>query len=81
MFKNQNITTMRTVTVELLSDKALNLLKQLEQLHILRFVQAKARTKKKVVNRKWSGSISKVTANKMLHYTEQSRDEWERNIF
>lgn len=73
---------MKTVTVELLSDKALALLQQLEQLHILRFVQAKKRaTKTNLPKRKWGGSISKMTANQMLQYTEQSRSEWERNIF
>jgi len=73
---------MRTVTVELLSDKALALLQQLEQLQILRFVQVKKRaTKKNMTKRKWGGSISKITANKMLQYTEQSRSEWERDIF
>lgn len=72
---------MRTVTVELLSDKALALLQQLEQLHILRFVQSRRITKTSKHKRKWGGSISKTTANQMLRYTEQSRSEWERNIF
>jgi len=30
--------------------------------------------------RKWAGSISKQTANKLLQHVQQSRNEWERNI-
>ncbi|MEM1328690.1 MAG: hypothetical protein AAGI23_22230 [Bacteroidota bacterium] len=72
---------MQTVTVELMSDKALALLQQLEQLHILRFVQLQKRVKTDLPKRKWGGSISKSTAKQMIQYTEQSRGEWERTIF
>ncbi len=74
---------MRTITVELLNDKALILLQQLEQLNILRLVNAEKRSdpdRKKDSKRQWAGSISKETARKMLQYTNQSRSEWERNI-
>lgn len=69
---------MQVITVELLNDKALKLLQQLESLNVLRLVTPKK--KNIVTKRKWVGSISKQTAQKMLSFTEQSRQEWERNI-
>lgn len=70
---------MQIVTVELTNDNALTLLQQLEQLHILRLISTKRQTGQ-LAQRRWSGSISKETATKMLQYAEQSRNEWERNI-
>lgn len=69
---------MQIITVELLDDKALALLKQLEQLHILRFVTTEKQTAQP--RRQWAGSISKETAKSMLKQLEQSREEWERNF-
>jgi hypothetical protein len=62
---------MQIITVELLDDRALALLKQLEQLHILRFV-----TNEKLSNqpkRQWAGSISMETAANMLLDIDKSR--------
>lgn len=70
---------MRIITVELINDKALTLLQQLEQLNILRLVVAKKQPTGQP-KRRWAGSISKETATKMLQHVEQSRNEWERNI-
>ena len=67
---------MQVVTIELLNDKALALLQQLEQLKVLRLVKPQEKTKK----RRWSGSISKDTAEKMLLSVEKSRSEWTRDI-
>ncbi len=68
---------MQIITVELLSDHALSLLQQLERLKVLRLVTDK---KTETPKRRWAGSISKKTANKMLKKLDQSRSEWERNI-
>ncbi len=65
---------MQVVTIELLNDKALALLQQLEQLKVLRLVKPKEQVKKK----RWSGSISKDTAQKILLSIEKSRSEWTR---
>ena len=65
---------MQVITIELLNDKALALLQQLEQLKVLRLIKPKEEVKKK----KWSGSISKDTAEKMLFSVEKSRSEWTR---
>lgn len=67
---------MQVVTIELLNDNALALLLQLEQLKVLRLLKTSEKSKK----RKWSGSISKDTAEKMLLSIEKSRNEWTRDI-
>lgn len=69
---------MQIIRVELLNEKALSLLKQLEQLKILRLIYPKETVK--IPKRKWAGSISKTTANQMLKDLQTSRDEWDRNI-
>ena len=69
---------MQIITVELLNNKALALLKELEQLNILRVLVTKEQGGKP--KRKWAGTISKETAQQMLKHTNQSRKEWERNI-
>ena len=74
----KKIRTMQIITVELINEKALTLLQQLEQLNILRLVAVKKQEKKP--NRQWAGSISKDTAEKMIRYLDQSRNEWERTI-
>lgn len=66
------------IKVELLSDKALALLQQLEQLHILRLI--KVNDSPEGQKRQWAGSISKETASELLESVAQSREEWERNI-
>ncbi|MBK8045195.1 MAG: hypothetical protein IPK21_22640 [Haliscomenobacter sp.] len=56
--------TDNTIKVELLSDKALALLLQLEQLNILRLVRSGDMEEKP--KRQWAGSISKETASELL---------------
>jgi hypothetical protein len=71
---------MQIVTIELLNEQTLSLIRQLEQLKLLRLVtppEPKTPTKTK---RRWVGVLSKETGRKMLEYTQQSRDEWERDI-
>ncbi len=70
--------TNNTIKVELLSDKALALLQQLEQLNILRLIKVDDPSKEP--KRQWAGSISRETASELLESVEQSREEWERNI-
>jgi len=69
---------MQIISVELLNDNALSLLKELEALKVLRLVRTESGTG--TPKRKWAGSISESTAESMLEYTDKSRQEWERNI-
>ena len=71
---------MQTVTIELMSNHALNLLKELEQMNILRFVQKPVEEKEEAKKRQWGGSISKTSADKMLEHADQIRQEWDRDI-
>lgn len=60
---------MQIIEIELLHEQAFNLLRQLEQLHILRLVTTtKEQQKSKVKPRQWAGSISKESAEKMLQF-------------
>ena len=70
---------MQVVKLELLNEQAYLLLQQLEQLKIVRLIEQEE-IADNGQKRKWSGSISKITANKMLQSTEESRSEWERVI-
>jgi len=63
---------MKTITIELLNEHALKLLKEMEDLKLLRLVDVQKRSSKK----KWSGSISKETAEKLDAFVKKSRDEW-----
>ncbi|HCS21283.1 MAG TPA: hypothetical protein DIW47_12110 [Bacteroidetes bacterium] len=69
---------MNIIQVEILSEQGLKLLRQLEKLNILRLIQPER--KSKMPKRKWAGSISKTSAERMLEELEKGRDEWERTI-
>ncbi|MBN8677647.1 MAG: hypothetical protein J0M29_05435 [Chitinophagales bacterium] len=67
------------VQIEVLNEEAMAILEQLERLNLIRMLgQNGARTRKK---KNWVGVISKETGQKMLEHIENSRNEWERNIF
>ena len=66
---------MRIITIELINDKVLNLLKQLEQLNFLRLISSQPELKP--TSKNWAGTLSQETARKMLQNIEKSRSEWE----
>jgi hypothetical protein len=69
---------MSVVTLELLNDNALNLLKQLENMQIVRFVKSDIeKSPKSMYKSRFVGTISKETATLLLNHIEQSRNEWE----
>jgi hypothetical protein len=68
---------MKIITIELLNDEALKLIKHLEILKILRLVNENKQTN--TTKRRWAGSLSKETASKMINHVNESRNEWERN--
>lgn len=73
---------MQTVTVDILNEYALNLLKDLEALKIIRVRKEIKETDvvaKKTMAGLWN-TISDATAQSLHHQTEQSRKEWERDI-
>jgi hypothetical protein len=69
---------MSVVTLELLNDNALNLLKQLENMQIVRFVKSDIeKSKKPISESRFVGTVSKETATLLLNHVEQTRNEWE----
>jgi len=72
---------MKTVTVELRSENALRLLKDLELNKVLRIVENKNSKGKVKLSKSLRGSISKERAEELIEYINQSRQEWdERDI-
>ena len=66
---------MQIISVELLNDDALKLLQVLEQLKIIRLSPKTKETPaaSEPPKRRWAGSISKETGDKMLEHVEQMR--------
>jgi hypothetical protein len=66
---------MERVTLDLLDGQIIELLRQLEKLQLVRFVQEMT---PEPPQRNWAGSISSATADSMLDHLKKSRDEWDR---
>lgn len=73
---------MAPILVEPLSEKAYELLQQLEALHILRVIKpaAEAPVVAKPSVASLIGSLSPETGKRMLRETAELRDEWEREF-
>ena len=68
---------MQIIKIEILNEKAMTLLLQLEQLNILRLVGDKK--KENTHKQQWAGVLARETAHKMLNEVDVNRNEWERN--
>ena len=66
---------MKTMTIELYNDSARKLIKDLEDLNILRVVKSSPRKQKNIAD-KFSGKLSEKTANQMQDYVAKGRKEW-----
>lgn len=72
---------MKTVTVELRNRNALKLLKNLEQIDVIRLIDLDSNASKENLAERLRGSISKNRAQDLNNQLQQSREEWEnRNI-
>ena len=75
---------MSPILIEPLSEKAYELLRQLEALHILRVVQLdEPASVAPVAPRKWAGAlaaISTTSAEEWDKHLHEIRNEWERDI-
>ncbi len=67
-----------TLTLEPLSEKAYELLRQLEELQILRVLPDVEPAASAPVRRQWAGALSDEAASSLRNHTEQTREEWER---
>ena len=70
---------MAPVLIEPLSEKAYELLQQLEALNILRVVKPAAEAPVPAP-RKWAGSIPATSAESWDKHLQEIRGEWERDI-
>ena len=71
---------METVTIEIKNKKALNLLKELEELDIIKIYKSEEKVSTKDKAAKYRGCISVDTADALLKHTEESRSEWEERF-
>ncbi len=70
---------MDTVKIEIVNPKAMNLLRDMEDLKVIKILNPKANVlKKSIIALK--GSISKEEALEFNKYLNNSREEWERHI-
>ncbi len=69
---------MKTVTVELIHEYALQLLQDLEKAEVIRLVDVAVN--KPTVGQKFRGKISKGTAHDLHNQLNTMRDEWQNNI-
>lgn len=75
-YTSQNYDIMQTVTVEILNEKAVNLLQDLEVLNLIRLHHEKT---DKSANKwlKYKGSLSKQTINGVDQQLNELRNAWE----
>jgi len=69
---------MRTVTLDILDDKAINLLKDLETLNVIR-IQEEQEVKKPFLNlaEKYSGKMTSQSIEEVDRQLKELRDEWD----
>jgi hypothetical protein len=68
---------METVTIEIKSSKAMKLLKDLENLDIIKIHQSEKKPKTKNKASKYRGSISSAAADDLMKHIGKTREEWE----
>jgi predicted XRE-type DNA-binding protein len=69
---------MKTVTVELINEYALQLLQDLEKAEVIRLVDGNVN--RPAISQKFRGKISKQTAESLHNQLNTMRDEWQNNI-
>jgi hypothetical protein len=69
---------MQTVIVQLTHQKALKLLEELEELHILRVLKKNINPNEKLSD-KYSGKLSTDVADKLQKHIIESRNQWDSN--
>ena len=66
--------------IQLTNQKALKLLYELEELHLIKVLKANVQTKHKL-SEKYAGKLPSDIANELQDYVTKSRNEWNnRNI-
>ena len=68
---------MQTVVVEIDNPIALNLLQELEQLHILKIIKENVLGNKTKLSDKYKGVFSKEDSESFMQHTQTMRKEWD----
>jgi hypothetical protein len=68
---------METITIQVLNQNALELLKQLEELHLIRVVE-KPMTNTKKLSEMFRGKLSEKISEALQKQVSESRNEWDR---
>lgn len=69
---------MRTITIDIINDKALNLLRELELLKLIRLRRDESGEKQAVMDwTKYKGAMSKQSLSEIDQELNQLRSEWE----
>lgn len=70
---------MNTLTIEVTDKRAYKLLKDLEDLHLIRVI-AEAIKPRQRLSEKYAGKLPSEVADNLQNHIIQSRKEWERSI-
>lgn len=69
---------MRTITIDIINEKALNLLRELELLELIRLHKGKSGEKSKAVDwKKYKGAMSKQSLEEIDYQLKELRNGWE----
>ena len=67
---------METIVVQITNNKALKLLQELEELHLIKLLKRNADNSEKL-SEKYAGKLSADTVEKLQEHLNQSRKEWD----
>ncbi|MEK7718041.1 MAG: hypothetical protein AAB347_00290 [Bacteroidota bacterium] len=70
---------MDTVVIQIISPRTMNLLHELEELHLLKVLK-KNISGEKSLSDKYAGKLPSNIANDLQKHIEKSRNEWDNNI-
>ncbi|MBS1488606.1 MAG: hypothetical protein JST43_13560 [Bacteroidetes bacterium] len=74
---------MKEITIEVNGQRAMKLIKNLEELQLIRILKNKytgTNSKDKKLSERLAGSVTKVQAQKMDKELKKMRQEWQRNF-
>ena len=69
---------MQIVTLELINEDVLNILKNLEKLSLIRVIKTKEEKAEQSIS--LAGSLSKESADLLRKHVNEVRNEWEREL-
>ncbi len=70
---------METLNIEIVNPKAINLLREMEDLDLIKVIK-NVNVLRPKASKILRGSISKESADEFNEYVKKSRNEWERNF-